>query len=284
MMMANAQASWAFHTEARHLSAELGERELEGFATFFRGLTQTLDMAVDPARADLEAAITLHRRAGSRPGEGLAIATLGLTYLMTGESARARELLEEALAIHTAEGYRWGEGHASFYLGMTTDASDPRAASRYYRSAVECFRPYRDTNLLPNVLIGQAGLIARRDPASALRVTAAACSVRVRVGGDFPAYFRERLRGVRTSCEAALGADAERIWAEGTRLGVDDAIALAFGSLRPRTSGPAALSAREPDVVRLVAEGLPNRRSPPSCSSRCARSRATSATCSPRPA
>jgi DNA-binding NarL/FixJ family response regulator len=90
-------------------------------------------------------------------------------------------------------------------------------------------------------------------------VTAAACSVRVRVGGDFPAYFRERLRGVRTSCEAALGADAERIWAEGTRLDVDDAVAVAFGTSRPRTSGPAALSARELDVVRLVAEGLPNK-------------------------
>ena len=49
----------AFHSEARRLSAELGEVELEGFATFFRGLTQALSMAVEPARADLEAAIDL---------------------------------------------------------------------------------------------------------------------------------------------------------------------------------------------------------------------------------
>ena len=77
-------------------------------------------MAVEPARADLEAARTLHRHAGSRAGEGLAIATLGLTFLMTGEPDRARELLDEALAIQTAAGYLWGEGHASLYLGLTS--------------------------------------------------------------------------------------------------------------------------------------------------------------------
>jgi hypothetical protein len=69
MVTANAQASRAFHSESQRLSAELGERELEAFATFYRGLTDTLHMAVEPARADLEAARALHRRAHSRPGE-----------------------------------------------------------------------------------------------------------------------------------------------------------------------------------------------------------------------
>ncbi|MFL5905703.1 MAG: hypothetical protein ACJ76Q_18115, partial [Solirubrobacteraceae bacterium] len=74
--------------------------------------SELLNMAGEPAQADLEAARTLHRRAGSRAGEGLAIATLGLTFLMTGEPDRARELLDEAVAIQTAAGYLWGEGHA----------------------------------------------------------------------------------------------------------------------------------------------------------------------------
>jgi predicted ATPase/DNA-binding CsgD family transcriptional regulator len=259
MVTANAEASLVLHSEARELSGELGEHELEGFATLFRGLTQTLNRAVEPARVDLEAARALHRRAGSRPGEGMAIATLGLTFLMTGEPARARELLEEALAIHTSEGYRWGEGQASLYLGLTLDATDPPAATKHYRRAVACLRPYGDTNLLPNVLIGQAGLIARRDPATALRVTAAARSLRIRDGGEFPAFFRERMQRVRETCEAVLGADAERIWTEATRLAIDDAIALAFGTSRPRAAVPAGLSARELEVVRLVADGLANK-------------------------
>jgi DNA-binding CsgD family transcriptional regulator len=189
----------------------------------------------------------------------MAIATLGLSFLMTGDPDRARGLLEEALAIQTAEDYPFGEGQASLYLGITLEATDPQAATRHYRHAVECLRQYRDSNMLPSALVRQAGLIARRDPATALRVTAAARAIRARGGGDFPGFFREHLRRVRQMCEGALGGDAERIWTEGARLGVDDAIAQAFGTSRPRPSAPAGLSARELEVVRLVAEGLANK-------------------------
>lgn len=225
----------------------------------FRGLAETLDMAVEPARAHLEAAVALHRRVGNRPGEGLAIATFALTFLMTGEPDRARRLLTEALAIHVAAGYGWGEGHANLYLGLTLDETDPPAASTHYRRAVECLRPYRDVVLSPNALIGQAWLIADRDPACALRVTAAGWAMRVRRGGGFPAFFRERLERVRAKCEAALGDEAGRIWSEGTRLAVDDATALAFKTPRTRTPAPADLSVRELEVVRLVADGLANK-------------------------
>ena len=143
MVMADPEASHAFHSDARRLSAELGELELEGFATFFRGLMQALSMAVEPARADLEAAIALLRRANSRVGEGMALATLGLTFLITDEPARARELLEQALAIHTAAGYPWGEGQARLYLATTIETTDQQAASLHYRRAIGCFQHYR---------------------------------------------------------------------------------------------------------------------------------------------
>jgi DNA-binding CsgD family transcriptional regulator len=259
MVMADPEQSHAFHSDARRLSVELGELELEGFATFFRGLMRALSMAVDPARADLEAAIALHRRANSRVGEGMTLATLGLTFLITDEPARARELLEQALAIHIAAGYPWGEGQARLYLATTVETTDQQAATRHYRRAIECFQHYRDTNLLANALIGQSGLIARRDPAVALRVTAAAVSVRVRAHGNFPGFFGERMQRIRVGCEAALGTDADRIWAEGSRLGIDEAIALAFGDPRPRAPAPAGLSTRELEVVRLVADGLANK-------------------------
>jgi DNA-binding CsgD family transcriptional regulator len=145
------------------------------------------------------------------------------------------------------------------YLGITLEAIDPQAATRHYRHAVECLREYRDSNMLPGALVCQAGLIARRDPATALRVTAAAWAIRARGGGDFPGFFRERLRRVRQMCEGAVDTDVERIWTEGTRLGVDDATAQAFGTSRPRPPAPAGLSARELEVVLLVAEGLANK-------------------------
>jgi predicted ATPase/DNA-binding CsgD family transcriptional regulator len=260
MASANADAARACQREAREVAAELREPELEGYAALYHGLTQALNMAVEPARADLDAARDLHRRAQAPAGEAMATAALGLTFLMTGEHEHARELLEQAVAMQRAAGYRWGEGHASLYLGLTLDAVDPRAAAVHYRHAVECFRPFRDATLLPYALMGQAGLMARRDPATALRVTAAAWNVRVRVGGDVPPLFRELLlHRVREACEAALGDDAKRIWTEGTRLDLDDAIALTAGTQRPRLPAPAGLSARELDVVRLVAKGLANK-------------------------
>jgi non-specific serine/threonine protein kinase len=259
MVMGDPNASDAFHREAQLLSAELGEVELQGFATYFRGLMETLNMAVDPARADLEAAIALHRRVNNRVGEGMTLATLGLTFLITGEPVRARELLEDALVIHTAAGYLWGEGQARLYLGATIEATDRQAASLHYRRAVECFQHYRDTNLLANALIGQAGLVVQGDPPAALRVTAAAVSVRVRAHGNFPGFFGQRMQRIRAECEAVLGTDADRIWAEGTRLGLDEAIAIAFGATRPRVPAPSGLSARELEVARLVADGLANK-------------------------
>jgi predicted ATPase/DNA-binding CsgD family transcriptional regulator len=260
MASANPAAAQALQSEARELSAELGDPVLEGYAALYHGLNQVLNMAVEPARPDLEAARALHHAADVLAGEAMATASLGLTHLLTDERETARELIEEAVAMQRAAGYRWGEGHASLYLAVTLHATDPPAAERHYRDAVECFRPYRDTTLLPYALIGQAGLMAERDPATALRVTAAAWSERVRVGGGVPPLFRKLLlERVRTACEAALGDDAERIWAEGTRLDLDDAIALAAGTPRARTPAPAGLSARELDVTRLVADGLANK-------------------------
>jgi len=64
---------------------------------------------------------------------------------------------------------------------------------------------------------------------------------------------------VRQMCEGTIGADIERIWTEGTHLGVEDAIAQAFGTSRPRPPAPAGLSARELEVARLVAQGLTNK-------------------------
>ena len=67
------------------------------------------------------------------------------------------------------------------------------------------------------------------------------------------------LESVRATAEAALGGEAERLWAEGARLDMDDAVALAFGEAAPRPALPGGLSARELEVAGLVAEGLSNK-------------------------
>jgi DNA-binding NarL/FixJ family response regulator len=159
--------------------------------------------------------------------------------------------------MYSAEEDRWGQGQCHTFLGMI--ATDPSAATSHFRKAVECLRPSRDATLMPVALIGQAGVLVRRDPATALMVAAAASAIRARVGGEFAPFYRARLDAVRQKAEAGLGGEAERRWAEGARLGVDDAVALAFGTGRPRPASPAGLSAREVEIAGLVTEGLSNK-------------------------
>jgi hypothetical protein len=101
------------------------------------------------------------------------------------ETARAEELVDEALSIYVAENDEWGRGQCHIYLGIIaeTSATDPRGATSHYRKAIDLLRPFEDATLLPVALIGQAGVLGRRDPAGALKVAAAASAIRERIGG-----------------------------------------------------------------------------------------------------
>jgi predicted ATPase/DNA-binding CsgD family transcriptional regulator len=247
--------------EARRLSDELDEPVLAAWTRFFQGLNETLAGAFESGREHLEASRALHHELGVRIGEARSIAVLGMTFVMAGESTRARELFETALSIYEAERDHWGQGQCHTFLGVIAEeaAPDPSTATAHYRKAVDFLRPSRDATLLPVALICQAGVLARRDPAGALKVVAAASAMRARVGGEFAPFYRARLERIRDAGEAALGGDAEHVWAQGARLSVDDAVAVAFGTATPRPAAPAGLSARELEVAGLVAEGLSNK-------------------------
>jgi non-specific serine/threonine protein kinase len=252
------EAARAILDDARALSDELGEPVLEAWTRFFQGLTETLGGEVERGRLHLEASRALHKKLAIRIGEARSLAGLGGTSFWRGEPRRAKELLDAALSIYRAEEDRWGQGQCHTFLGMIaeTEAPDPSVATAHYRQATECLRPSRDATLLPVALVGQAGLLVRRDPARALKVLAAAAAIRARVGGEFQPIYRTRVDRLRAATDAALGADAEPVWREGSRLGLEDAIALAFGDAKPRTVSPSGLSEREVEVARLVADGL----------------------------
>ena len=260
IMIADTEAAARLLVEARELSATLGERALEGWARFFLGLGETFVGAIEPGRANLQAARTLHRDLGAR-GEALATAVLGMGFLIDGEPDRARELIEEALALNLARDDDWGEGQCQVYLGFLAEdtGAQPDRVSQHYRRAVELHGPYGGGPLLPVALVGQGGVAGRRDARRGLHVVAAAYALRARRGGRFAPYFLTRTEPIRIALTTALGPEAPRVWAEGSRLGLDEAIALAFGSGRPPAELPAGLSDREAEVVGLVARGLSNK-------------------------
>jgi serine/threonine-protein kinase PknK len=257
-------------TKAIDLSVELGERAAEGEAHLFLGLQQMFGGAPDKARGHLTTARAIYQETGDLIGEGRSTAALGLSYFMDDERARARELLEAALALDLAAQDRWSQGQANLYLGILVESSaDPQPASSYFREAVECQRPYDDSTLLPMALVGQASVMTRRDPATALQLVSAAWALRARNGGEFAPFFRTFAERTRTAATEGVGSDADRLWKTGSRLTVDEAIALAFGTTltgastssgrRPEASHTLGISTREIDVVRLIAEGLSNK-------------------------
>ncbi|MDQ3647046.1 MAG: LuxR C-terminal-related transcriptional regulator [Actinomycetota bacterium] len=261
LMQADVDGTRAMLADALELSAELGERALEGWALFFRGLAAAFGGLVDGGREALSQARNLHNELGLGVGEGRAIAALGLVELSAGEPGRARQLVEEALEIQLATGDLWSQGQCHLYLGMIAEdtGSAPADPAAHYHKAVDSLRPYGSGPLLPIALALQGGIVGRRDAKRGLRTIAAASAIRTRAGGEFAPIFRERVDRGRSTVEAALGAEARTVWAEGTGLSVDEAIALAFGTAEARTPRRAGLSEREAEVARLVAKGLANK-------------------------
>jgi DNA-binding CsgD family transcriptional regulator len=247
-------------TAAAELAAELGENGLGAWSLTFLGLTDVLAGRLESGRRRLETARRIHRDEGEAVGEARATGVLGLAHAIDGDNERARELVDAALALCMRAGDRWGQGHLHTYLGIISEGlGDEAAATTHNRTAVECFLPFRDSSLLPTALTSQASVIARRDPARALKVVAAARAIKARVGSDFPPFFRERADRVRAGAESAVGADAAAVWKEGFGLDRDEAIALAFGTPASRPTTVNGLSGREQEVARLVAAGLANR-------------------------
>lgn len=91
-----------------------------------------------------------------------------------------------------------------------------------------------------------------------MTVLASASVIRDQVGGQFQPVFRPRAERVRTAAEATLGADAERLWEDGRRFELDQAIALAAGLPKRRAARPASANVSSRSRVSF-AEGLANK-------------------------
>jgi non-specific serine/threonine protein kinase len=242
------------------IAADAGEPALEGWAWIFEGLVEMFGGSAERASRNFEEGQRLHRELGVRVGEARAAAAIGLTFMLAKDAARAQTLVQDALELAVAVDDSFGQGQCHTYLGLIAESrGDPRAATSHYRSAVACLRPFRDVTLLPTALVGQAHVLAQRDPATALRVAAAASAARARVGGEFPPLVQAYVDEVRRHGEAAPGVEEGRVWKEGLHLDLDDAIALAFGAPRPRSVSVDGLSEREREVALLAARGLSNK-------------------------
>ena len=248
-------------TQAAELSVELGERAAEAAAHLFLGMQHMFAGAPDKARGHLTTARAI------APGDGR-------SDRRGAKHGRTRtHLLHGRRACPRSRAARGGAGDGPGGPGPVESGCRRTCISASWPSRQAIRRPRRRTS-------------ARRSNASGPTATPPCFRWRWSARrACWPGAIRQphsRWWPQRGPCELATAESSRRssgrslngpapprpresaltrsgCGGAGSRLTVDDAIALAFGTTRARTSHPLGISEREIDVVRLVAEGLSNK-------------------------
>jgi non-specific serine/threonine protein kinase len=222
------------------------------------------------SRAEYEEALTLARGLGDAGHSLVAFTLVNLSQTVTlaGDHAYASALAEEGLALARATGYTMMAGVALLNLGrIAVGRRDPRRAGALLLEGLALFR---DLGFQEKIAEALGGLAAAARAAGqrerAARLAGAAEAVRGVIGARLLSghlsYDRD-LHIARAGVDEAVWA---REFAEGRSLSLDEAVACASASIvtegdaQPGRAAPPALplglTAREVEVLRLVAQGL----------------------------
>ena len=234
----------------------------------------------------MEAALALHLELEAAPGEGrwqpwepamptqvtALCANLAQDALARNDVAAAERYLAEARRRRQALGIGWLQSSIARCQGdLSLARGDQEGALAAYRESLEVARDRGERRFLAEAMVGIAGVIAvREQPERAPRLLAAAAALREQLdapqGWGRPIHERAEA-GARTVLSPEAFAAA---WAAGASLPLEEAITEALHATDPAeaaTPAPAApdlvvatgLTAREAEVLRLLAAGLSDR-------------------------
>ena len=274
-VMARHQADFAHgilrHEQALALARELGDREAEATALVSLG-GQALDLGeFEQARAQFEAGIALARETGATQLVIRARNALGQMQRVQHESVAAWQSLEEVLALALEHHQAWLLPSILGGLGMTAaDLGDYDRAIALMHEVLSLAVAKGNLGSVVDGIEELARVAAVTGQAEqAIRLFGAGEALRERL--TFPLSPTEIAYAapLMTKLRDALGADGfAAAWAAGRALTQDEALAEAL-ALRaeplPATApggqqpAPHGLSARELEVLRLLAAGHSNR-------------------------
>ena len=216
----------------------------------------------------LEEGLHMWRQVGDREGIAESTALIGMVALGKGNYATARRQLRQAREIMDELGDPRGVAKMTVGLAdVCLNDGDPVAAQELYEEALMLFQDVEDKWWISWCLEGAAEVaVFRAQPSRATRLFGAAASLREAIGAPRPPAFRaycERdLAIARRQLGEAAFAEART---EGRAMSLQAAIEYALqqptrpeqtSPAEPAPSHPYALSDREVEVLRLVAEGL----------------------------
>jgi predicted ATPase/DNA-binding CsgD family transcriptional regulator len=198
----------------------------------------------------------------------LAISYWGMTMgaFQAGDLATARRYGEASLALFRQIGDKHRINMAlSGLADMLRRQSEYRAAAAMYQEAIQGWRAYGQQGGIARCLECLAFIaIANEDETKAARWLGAAEALREAAGARMipreQAEYEQEVKALRAGMQKD---DLDRLWADGRRLTMAQVIAEVGGlslSEQAKTQDPNALTARELEVLRLVAAGLTDTR------------------------
>ncbi len=261
--------------ESLALFRKLGN--IEGIAFSLCGLAVLLIISQGDhitGRALLEESLALCREVRHKEGIARALGLLGQVFLLQGVAVKARSLLEEGVMFSREIGDR-NTAWLLVVLGRVAAIEGDRAAAEtlYEESPIFAREISYNEDLLPPYLEGLADMVATRgDSVRAARLWGLAEVLREAMGVPISPIERASYEHTVTAARAQLGEKVfAAAWAEGRTMTPEQALA-AQGSVTIPTSAsaepsstppakpvityPDGLTAREVEVLRLLAQGL----------------------------
>ncbi len=234
------------------------------------GMSRLFQGEPDAARPLFEESLVRSRAVGDRRGSAYALIMSAYAAIVRGELAGAAESLAQGLALLQEVGDRRGMAWGLYGLGwVSLGQGDAARARLQWEETLALLREVGQQWFIALTLEGLAAASAQEQPVWSARLWGAAEHLRETIGGSIPAMIQRFYEPFLALGRSLLGEAAfAAAWAEGRRLTLDAALgaegraplaqatppAKAANAARP--SFPAGLTAREVDVLKLIAQGL----------------------------
>ncbi len=259
----------ALFEESLAIYTELGNKR--GIATSLKESALWLFVAQgDQAivRARLEESLALFRELGDKDGMAYYYWISGWVALSQGDTVTAHALVEQSLALWQEIGQKW---YTALSLGMLGKVAAHRgdlvAARALHEESLAIAIASGDKWLTPFCLEELATVVtAQGEAVWGARLWGAAEALRDMVGSHLPPIFRADYERSVAAARTQLGEKVFTVaWAEGRTM-TPEHVFTARGPATISTSTPAkfpttypdGLTAREVEVLRLVAQGMTN--------------------------
>ena len=219
----------------------------------------------ESARLYFEQSLVLRRKLGDEPAVNLVKSNLAAIALSMGDFDRAEVLLKETIPYDRATGNEWSLAISMIHLGriLWERGEYLRAGDAFVEGSALSVRT-GDQGAAAEGVEGVAGVTGALGQSElAARLWGAAEALRDQISlpipdPDLPGHNR-MIDVARAKAKSSLFDDA---WAQGRRLSLDEALAIAERAIRQLHEQPVtpavSLTSREADIVALIAEGRTN--------------------------